>query len=165
MMRDPWKRAISDYNYILARPDTKHLSPEQNVSALFPIDVFGYLMAPGISNCATKMLNGYQCGEVVELQERHLDIAKQVLSKMLFVGLTDQFLKSVCLFSWLYGGEVKKEHTRKSRETKYTTSSDINDVLTRDQILLFLHAYRFDIELYGFATEIFESRFQLTGCL
>lgn len=165
MMRDPWQRAISDYNYILNRPDTQHLSPEQNISALFPIGVFAYLMAPGISNCATKMLNGYQCGEIVQLQENHLNIAKQVLSKILFVGLTDQFLKSLCLFSWLYGGEVKLEHTRKSRQTKYTTSRNINEVLTIDQILLFRQVYRFDIELYTFAAEMFDSRFQLTGCL
>lgn len=163
-MRDPWKRAISDYNYIMNNPNAKHLSPEQNLTALFPVNVFTYLMSPGIPNCATKMLNGFQCGENVPLSVDHLDTAKQVLTKILFVGITDYFRESVCLFTWLYGGTVQSFHYQKSRVTNYSTATGIDEILTLSQKQAFLHVYRYDIELYEFALDLFKSRYEGTGC-
>lgn len=164
LLRDPWSRVISDYNYILSKPTTRHLSPEQNLTNLFPTDVFSYVMTPGINNCATKMLNGFQCGEVVDLTNDHLDIAKQVISKILFVGLTENFKQSLCLFTWMYGGEVAPVHLTKTRQTAYRTSKNIKDVLSPHQRSMFKTAYRYDIELYSFARELFDNRYQLTGC-
>ena len=54
LLRHPWRRAISDFNYIRMKPKTQHLSPEINVTDL-PDSMFEYLMYPGIANCATKV--------------------------------------------------------------------------------------------------------------
>lgn len=163
-MREPWQRAMSDYSYILIKPGTQHLSPEQNLTQIFPTDVFTFAMSPGIPNCATKMLNGFQCGETVDLTDYHIDVAKQVLSKILFVGITENFKESVCLFSWLYGGEASPLHMQKTRQTPHLGSRSMQDVLSPQQRILFNAAYKYDIELYRFARELFMNRYHLTGC-
>jgi len=72
-------RIQSGYYYLLANPNTSLFGPEINVGHLLNTtkSVFDFAMYPGISNCATKMLNGIQCGEDIILQESHLATAKE----------------------------------------------------------------------------------------
>ena len=69
MIRHPFYRLQSDYHYIYHKPNTQHLSPEIDIAALgavirqeYPRSWLQYIRYPGVSNCMTKMLNGYACG-------------------------------------------------------------------------------------------------------
>ena len=64
---------------MLTNPTTAVLGPEIDVAHLLNTtnNVLDYAIYPGISNCMTKMLNGIQCGENIELTESHLTIAKE----------------------------------------------------------------------------------------
>lgn len=79
MLRDPWKRIQSDYYYTRSHPNSGHLGPNMNLTQLLSstTNIFEYIRYPGISNCATKMLNGYNCGDDITLNEIHLNIAKK----------------------------------------------------------------------------------------
>ena len=55
LMRDTWSRSLSDYNHIQSHPDTKHLSPEIDMSIVRQLSLFDYLTFPCIPNCATKV--------------------------------------------------------------------------------------------------------------
>ncbi len=93
----------------------------------------------------------------------HLRQAKNVLSVMHGVGVTEMFKTSVCLFSWLYGGTVKPEHFRHFRVGDYTRLT-MEEALTPQQQQEFLQRERFDLSLYLFAKELVLSRLAATGC-
>ena len=52
------------------------------------------------------MLLGYFCNENIVLTREHVEAAKQVLQRVAFVGLTDFYAESICLFHQMYGGVV-----------------------------------------------------------
>ena len=85
------------------------------------------------------------------------------LSTIMFFGITERFRASLCLFTWMYGGSVKKEHLNIFRKGDYVSRS-IEEVLSPEEQLVFLRSERFDLELYDFAIRLFESRYTLTSC-
>lgn len=165
MLRNPWNRLQSTYQYLLSKPESNMLAPEINNTHMFGsvTSFYEFVMFPGISNCMTKMFNGYQCGQDIELNDRHLDIAKKVLLSMLFVGITEKFKTSVCMMSWMYGGKVESYHFGKFRENVYQRKA-INDIFTPIQRFSFLFNERFDIALYDYANSLFEHRLNHTRC-
>jgi len=164
LLRHPWERMQSDYHHTVAHPFTGHLGPNLDVSKVLesvsgPLE---YALYPGISNCATKMLNGYHCGDKVKLSEHHLDVAKSVLDNALFVGISEYFKTSICLFSWIYGGTPKEYHFNKFREGNYTHIGI--DELTESDIKSFRDSERYDLSLYAYALQDFMEKLALTRC-
>jgi len=79
-----------------------------------------YVEWPGISGCQTKMVLGKTCASSYRLRPRDLVEAKRIVrDEFLFVGLTDQFDRSVCLFHAMLGGTVQtNEFVNMRRTTK-----------------------------------------------
>lgn len=65
---------------------------------------------PGIAGCATRMLTGKTCAVDVskegEVDQARVQEAIQMLEHMPFVGLTEEWDESVCLFHLMFGGKV-----------------------------------------------------------
>jgi hypothetical protein len=165
MLRHPWNRLQSDYHYFLSKPHSQHLGKEINTTHLLQIvsTLFDYTQYPGIANCATKMLNGYQCGELVELNDSHAVTAKQVLTAIPWFGITEYFNTSVCQFSWMYGGDPQPLHFQRYRQGQYQHLS-MEEALDDTQRRLFLHSERYDLMIYEFALSLFLQRHQVTEC-
>lgn len=167
MLRDPYKRLQSDYNYILSKPQTEHLSPEINVTTMLQaVSSFrDFIFYPGVANCATKMLNGIPCGDSThELTDDNLVVAKKVLLAMLWFGISEYFNSSVCLLAWMYGSEPKPLHFKRGfREGTYA-HREIVEVLSDDDITKFRESEKYDLELYEFAKSIFIERMAFSGC-
>ena len=165
MLRHPWNRLQRNYFYMKSIPSSKILGAEINETHLLDSvnSVYEFSAYPGIAKCATKMLSGIQCGAAVEVNVTHLGIAKEVLSASLFFGLTEYFKTSVCMLSWMYGGEVLSYHFKKHREGNYVKRT-MREALSDEQLAAFLHRERFDLSLYAFAEDIFQHRLQLIDC-
>jgi len=165
MLRHPWNRLQSDYYYLKSKPHSEHLGVEINTTHLLSVvrNIYDYTSYPGLSNCATKMLNGIQCGEDFELKEYHVLIAKQVLTAMLWFGITEYFQSSVCQFSWMYGGDPEPFHFSKSREGLYVYQT-MQQALNESEREGFINRERFDLQLYAFAVETFLGRMESTKC-
>jgi hypothetical protein len=165
MLRHPWNRLQSDYYYLKSKPHSEHLGVEINTTHLLSVvhNVYEYTSYPGLSNCATKMLNGIQCAEDFELSEHHLFIAKQVLSAMLWFGITEYFQSSVCQFSWMYGGDPEPLHFSKAREGSYNYQT-MQQALNESEQERVISQERFDLQLYEFAVETFLGRVKSTQC-
>lgn len=167
MLRHPWARIQSDYYYMRAFPETKHLSPEIDVSHVLttchsPQD---YALYPGVSNCATKIFNGIPCGDAsVTLTSEHLEIAKESLMHLLFIGIMEHYRSSLCVFTWMYGGSpsVSTLVTQVIRGGTYPLLSwDDLDPSFRER---FREQESMDLQLYSYAYSLFVDRLALTNC-
>jgi hypothetical protein len=167
LLRHPWARLSSDYHYFRTRPTSAHLSPEIDAAHLIKHthSIYDHALYPGIANCATKMLNGIQCGAVPNppLNHTHLAIAKDMLMLMIFVGVTEHFKSSVCLMAWMHGGNPQPSHFRPSRQGNYPRQT-MEQALTPDELATFTHSERFDLELYAYGRSVFLNRLELSGC-
>lgn len=63
-----------------------------------------YAKWPGIEACQVKMLLGDDCSVPIPITRAVYEEAERRLYNMAFVGLTDAFNASVCLFHHMYGG-------------------------------------------------------------
>jgi hypothetical protein len=66
--------------------------------------VFEFAKHPPIQSCQTKMILGEYCGEILNITNAMKEEALRRVLSMDFVGLTDAFNASVCLFHHQYGG-------------------------------------------------------------
>jgi hypothetical protein len=78
-----------------------------------------YAKFPGITNCYTKMLLGEYCGLDINITKAMFDEALRRVHRLAFVGLTDAFNASVCLFHHQFGGVPDESqfttHTRNGK--------------------------------------------------
>eukprot|EP00049_Salpingoeca_infusionum_P012639 m.232633 g.232633 ORF g.232633 m.232633 type:complete len:192 (-) comp15235_c1_seq2:276-851(-) len=65
---------------------------------------------PGIAGCQVKMLNGYRCAELVQVTAEMTNNAIKRLHEVAFVGLTDEWSNSICLFHAMFGGAPYQEN-------------------------------------------------------
>lgn len=165
MFRHPWNRLQSDYHYLRSKPESRHLGEDFNVSELLQRvhGIIDFIKYPGISNCATKMLNGIQCADDVHLNDSHLSVAKTVIDSMLWFGITENYRTSLCQFSWMYGGYPTPFHSNKFREGSYVYLS-MEEALSPQEIEIFKFTESYDIAIYEYARDIFEHRRQITRC-
>merc|ERR1712228_354159 len=121
------------------------------------------------------MLSGFECKGYFRLDFRKLGwpkVTDQMLqtamgnlySRFIFVGLTDQWDLSVCLFHTMFGGRCHGRefvNTRPDATSSNTSqihrSDDVDDVLRR------LWTDRFDGELFSAASSIFWARIEKHG--
>lgn len=105
MFRDPRKRLVSAWNndkhsYGASQIERQTIKPLQNFSS--------FLYHPSIPGCQTKMMVSRNCADSRTLSPEHLSLAKKrVTEDLSFVGITDAFNMSVCLFHHMHGGVPK----------------------------------------------------------
>jgi hypothetical protein len=78
-----------------------------------------YVNWRGIPSCQTKMVLGYKCAsDEITLDSEDLRRAMDIVENdFLFVGITEDFDRSVCLFHAMLGGVVNSNEFRNSRPT------------------------------------------------
>jgi len=176
MLRDPRRRLVSAWNndkhsYGIRQRDTvKYL---QNITA--------FVAHPAIKGCQTKMMVGRLCADGRSVTEGVLAEAKTVLeTTVAFVGLTDAFNASVCLFHHMHGGMPQPymfETVGGLRSSKFLTSgykkSKKYKPLPGGGERVPPEAWRtiapeddpMDMQLYAFARNLFVQRMKKYGIL
>ena len=102
LLREPRKRLVSSWNnnkhsYGATGPEREEINACQTLK-----DFVHQKVIPG---CQTKMLLGSNCASKQEINERNYGFAeKRLRDELQFVGLTDAFNASVCLFHHQFGG-------------------------------------------------------------
>ena len=103
LFRDPRKRLVSAWN------NNKHSYGGNRAVIEAAQNLPDFINAPGIQSCQTKMVIGDGCSGTRQLKDGDMELAKQMLSdKFQFVGLTEAFNASVCLFHHMFGGEPRE---------------------------------------------------------
>lgn len=104
LFREPRSRLVSGYNY------DKHafgLGKEKKETFYDRVqNLSDYINTPEILSCSTKMLLGKMCAQEYKVTNDDLRTAINNLHSLAFVGLTEAFNASVCLFHLMYGGPV-----------------------------------------------------------
>eukprot|EP00040_Diaphanoeca_grandis_P008215 m.44371 g.44371 ORF g.44371 m.44371 type:complete len:476 (+) comp19664_c0_seq3:2115-3542(+) len=178
LFRDPRRRLLSGWN------DNKHSyalgsfqvprNPIDEVAVMrnSTKTIEEYAAWPGIGGCQTKMLLGEDCAAPINITMAMFEEAQRRVLNMPFVGLTDAFNASVCLWHHQFGGLPEPymftTHSRSAeewlkkpnkllqcglgdrlpREHWKTMSTDIDDI---------------DHAIYTTAKAVFASRLQKYG--
>ena len=86
-----------------------------------------FVETPGITGCQTRMLTGYACASLQSPADK-LERALNALStRFVFMGLTERWTESMCLFHAMYGGRVlpvEFENAHPTDPTQYLTDAD-----------------------------------------
>lgn len=104
MFRQPEQRIVSGFFHNLHDVDEKSL------------DLPSY--SRKISGCSVRMINGYSCGnkEGIKMTEQLVETALDRLEDgFAFVGLTEEWALSVCLFHKMFGGTPHKREFQNVR--------------------------------------------------
>ncbi|EDQ86193.1 uncharacterized protein MONBRDRAFT_38476 [Monosiga brevicollis MX1] len=124
MFRHPAKRLVSAFNYGRHSFGMNRLERLRLLKTTETLE--GYVNFPGIASCMTKMTLGYNCAHYVRLDESHLQEAKSRLEKdFAFIGLSEHWNASVCLFHRQYGGamhQTELANLRPGTDIKATTT-------------------------------------------
>jgi len=105
-----------------------------------------------VLGCQTKMVVGYRCASNHELTKADLQKAKDRVEKFRFLGINDEWNRSICLFHKQFGGKFYDVEFQNKREGQYKKEEfarvkDINDD-----------------ELYKHVKTIVNRRFLKYGC-
>merc|ERR1712060_692871 len=65
-----------------------------------------YVTFGDLLGCQTKMVVGRMCANSYTLTQADLRRAKQRIEKMSFIGITDEWDRSICLFHKQFGGQI-----------------------------------------------------------
>lgn len=107
---------------------------------------------------------GIQCGDsTTPITVHHLERAKDILMKIHWFGITDYFTSSLCLLSWMYGGDPQPRHLQQSRRGNYSFIP-IDIAFNDNEKSLFYFNERFDLQLYAYAEDLFRDRLNVIGC-
>jgi len=109
LFRDPRRRIVSAWNNnkhsfgvgTFNNPHNKSYA-RQLVNDLKTVQEFS--KHPPIQSCQTKMMLGEYCGEILNITQAMKEEAVRRTLNLEFVGLTDAFNASVCLFHHQFGG-------------------------------------------------------------
>lgn len=116
MFRDPRKRLFSAYhNY----KHSNGLDPQERARLLATVKTIkDFVKFPGIAGCQTKMLLGYNCAAQVPITEEMIQKAIEIVKESFaFIGDTDDWNKSVCLFHAMFGGKMYATSFQNMRNT------------------------------------------------
>lgn len=115
MFRQPEQRVVSGFNH------DKHDINDKS------LDLLGY--ANAIAGCSVRMMNGRKCGDQVNVTQAMVSTALQRLDGgFAYVGLTEEWALSVCLFHLMHGSHCHKREFQDVRpgaqhaESAYDTS-------------------------------------------
>eukprot|EP00730_Choanoeca_flexa_P019476 TRINITY_DN9515_c0_g1_i4.p1 TRINITY_DN9515_c0_g1~~TRINITY_DN9515_c0_g1_i4.p1 ORF type:complete len:362 (+),score=33.52 TRINITY_DN9515_c0_g1_i4:100-1185(+) len=115
MFRDPRSRLWSAYNFGLhANGMHNKLRREMRAAVKTPRD---FARWPRIGSCQTKMMLGHQCASDYNITEVLFQKAVQRLQNFAFIGITDDWDSSVCLFHAMFGGPLLESFFKNIRNT------------------------------------------------
>jgi len=156
MFREPFDRLVSGFNY------NRHMDGKlRHYRQLIGKAVRGrsrdvqfemYYKFGDLLGCQTKMVVGYRCASDTVLTKTHMKKAKKRIERMGFVGITDDWNRSICLFHRQFGGKIFDVEYRNEREGHYKKNEfrRVNDT--------------FDDELYKYVKKLVNKRFLKFGC-
>eukprot|EP00045_Choanoeca_perplexa_P022311 m.9085 g.9085 ORF g.9085 m.9085 type:complete len:292 (-) comp9355_c0_seq4:73-948(-) len=101
MIRDPRRRILSAYHYglhVFGMSDEARATMTNSVKS-----VTDFIRFPGVAGCMTNLLTGHTCASVVT--PGRAEQAIQVLRQAAFIGITDDWDASICLFHAMFGGQ------------------------------------------------------------
>lgn len=121
LLRDPRRRLVSAYNHDKhsfgigqRHPSTAKSRREHMLQHTHGLADFAAY--PDIKHCMTKMLLGEYCAIDSNVTRARVERAKEVLASFAFVGITEAYNASVCLFHHMFGGELHEFEFRSMRE-------------------------------------------------
>eukprot|EP00040_Diaphanoeca_grandis_P028082 m.161296 g.161296 ORF g.161296 m.161296 type:complete len:381 (-) comp31224_c0_seq3:118-1260(-) len=153
MLRDPRTRLYSAFKSLHAQG----MDPSLRKRLKETVTTFKeYVRFPGIQSCQVKMMIGHQCASAYNPTAEDLVEAKRRLrTTFAFIGLTDHYDLSVCLFHAMLGGKPRAQAFENSRPTAFFSqtydSKHAANVVTFDDDPL-------DAALYHEARVIFTAR-------
>jgi len=155
LLREPIARALSFYYYAKSHRD--HYLYRSLAGGDVDLRTLLKERTPTtheLFNLQTSMIAGDEWEDPERPADRAaLERAKQNLRNHFVVGLTEEFDASLRLMSQRFGWKVKS-YTKKN----VTRRKPRNDTLDTETLALLREANAFDIELYQFARELFETQ-------
>eukprot|EP00730_Choanoeca_flexa_P005443 TRINITY_DN11943_c0_g1_i5.p1 TRINITY_DN11943_c0_g1~~TRINITY_DN11943_c0_g1_i5.p1 ORF type:complete len:174 (+),score=22.16 TRINITY_DN11943_c0_g1_i5:155-676(+) len=116
-----------------------------------------YVEFPGLKGCQVKLLTGAGCAENITVTEDRIQLAMKRLEEIAFLGLTDEYDASICLFHAMYGGTPKLvEFSNIRPTTNFMKGGQVYDAEKVDE--LSPEDDPADWRLYQRAKEIFRQR-------
>lgn len=76
-----------------------------------------FINYPGLKSCMVKQLTGSECATNVLVDEARLARAVDAVKRAAFVGITDEWNDSMCLFHVMHGGELNEHLFQNVRKT------------------------------------------------
>jgi glycosyltransferase involved in cell wall biosynthesis/SAM-dependent methyltransferase len=154
-LRDPIDRTLSHY-YYLKRYRNHHLQDK-----LRSMDLEAFLRDPEtraeVENLQTRWLaseDGLMRADQVD--EGTLEKARQRLSEFSFVGVTEQFDNSLFLLAYTFGWRPVTEYEVKNKANNRPEREELSPAVRE----LMEQVNALDIQLYDFASELFQQRFK-----
>lgn len=143
-LREPTARLLSSYHFILRRPlHPLHRKLKNERLALEDL----IRLTPNRQNLQCRFISGIGTSE--ECDERTLELAKENLSRSFrVVGLAERFRESLLLMMASFGWKVPFYENRKVAKNHPPTHQNVMSAIREHN--------RFDLELYDFATTLFE---------
>ncbi|MBD2088484.1 sulfotransferase family 2 domain-containing protein [Microcoleus sp. FACHB-1515] len=154
MLRDPIARVISHYEYIRRTPGDPHHEAVMSMT----LEEFSQKLTVG------KVGKNIQTFYIAKTQQFHLEklspqevleIAKEGIDRYAFAGILERFQDSLFLLSYIFGWKPILNQRKENASAKQTTYNGLPqstiDCIRENSLL--------DIELYEYAEEIFNQRF------
>jgi len=156
MFREPFDRLVSGFNYNrhMDGKSGKEMKMIENAvkgkSRETQLEI--YIRLGDLLGCQTKMVVGHRCATNYTLTQADLEKAKQRVDRMKFVGITNQWTRSICLFHRMLGGQIYDVEFQNQRAGHYNREEfhRVKDI--------------FDDELFRHVNKLVNRRFVEYGC-
>jgi len=112
LVRDPTQRVLSAYHHLRAHPSCCMAWgwPRGQTASYRNASLSSFLRKEGTRGCQTKMILGQPCMSDRTISAEEIERATRFVERYAaFVGLTDHYLESVCLWHARFGGPVFPE--------------------------------------------------------
>ncbi|MBD1851582.1 sulfotransferase family 2 domain-containing protein [Leptolyngbya sp. FACHB-711] len=154
ILREPIARVISHYEYIRRMPGDPHYRAVKDMT----LAEFAQKLTAGKVG---KNIQTYHVAKAMRFKlddltpEETLALAKESLDNFAFVGLVERFQDSLFLLSYILGWKPilnsRKENAAKKKKSFDEIPAETLEIIRENSLL--------DLELYHYAQEIFETRF------
>jgi hypothetical protein len=152
MIRDPVKRVVSVYRFVLSRPAHPVHGIVTSSSMTLDEYVTSGVHSRQVENALTRQLAGIAEEDDEELTDRHLQAATANLQSFLAVGLTERFDESLILFKRILGWSTPFYFSRNVSRAGPSPVGVSSDVLER-----IAERNALDLQIYELARSLFRS--------
>jgi hypothetical protein len=154
MLRDPVARIVSHFHYVIRTP--YHYLHDLVVNGKISLEEYATgKLSSELNNGQTKQIAGPSTGS-----NNVLDCAKENLRHhFVAAGLTERFDESLILFRRFLGWSTvfyMPRNVAPGERSGYAISTETTELIAQHNQL--------DVQLYGFAQQLFEAQFTAAGC-